>query len=56
MGEVYRARDLRLKRDVAIKVSAAQFTERFDREAQAIARAESSQHLYAARYRPELPR
>jgi serine/threonine protein kinase/tetratricopeptide (TPR) repeat protein len=37
MGEVYRARDLRLKRDVAIKVSAAQFTERFDREAQAIA-------------------
>ena len=55
MGEVYRARDLRLKRDVAIKVSAAQFTERFDREAQAIARAESSQHLYAARYRPELP-
>jgi serine/threonine protein kinase len=37
MGDVYRARDLRLKRDVAIKVSAAQFTERFDREAQAIA-------------------
>src|SRR5579872_1018888 len=37
MGEVYRARDLRLKRDVAIKVSAAQFSERFDREAQAIA-------------------
>jgi serine/threonine protein kinase len=37
MGEVYRARDLRLKRDVAIKVSAAEFTERFDREAQAIA-------------------
>src|SRR5215472_13780780 len=37
MGEVYRARDPRLKRDVAIKVSAAQFSERFDREAQAIA-------------------
>jgi eukaryotic-like serine/threonine-protein kinase len=37
MGEVYRARDLRLKRDVAIKVSAAQFNERFEREAQAIA-------------------
>src|SRR5215472_15737682 len=37
MGEVYRARDPRLKRDVAIKVSAAQFTERFEREAQAIA-------------------
>src|SRR5213082_2033814 len=37
MGEVYKARDTRLPRDVAIKVSAAQFTERFAREAQAIA-------------------
>ena len=37
MGEVYRARDPRLKRDVAIKVCAAQFSERFEREAQAIA-------------------
>jgi eukaryotic-like serine/threonine-protein kinase len=37
MGEVFRARDPRLKRDVAIKVSAAQFSERFEREAQAIA-------------------
>src|SRR6185436_13129931 len=37
MGEVYRARDPRLNRDVAIKVSAAQFTERFDREARAVA-------------------
>ena len=37
MGEVYRARDPRLNRDVAIKVSAAQFTERFEREAKAIA-------------------
>src|SRR6202140_3498831 len=37
MGEVYRARDPRLNRDVAIKVSAAQFTERFEREARAIA-------------------
>ena len=33
MGEVYRARDPRLNRDVAIKVSAAQFSERFEREA-----------------------
>jgi eukaryotic-like serine/threonine-protein kinase len=37
MGEVYRAHDSRLKRDVAIKVSSAQFNERFEREAQAIA-------------------
>jgi serine/threonine protein kinase/Tol biopolymer transport system component len=37
MGEVYRARDPRLNRDVAIKVSAAQFSERFEREARAIA-------------------
>jgi serine/threonine protein kinase len=37
MGEVYRARDPRLNRDVAIKVSGAQFTERFEREAKAIA-------------------
>jgi len=37
MGEVYRARDPRLGRDVAIKVSKQQFTERFDREARAIA-------------------
>ena len=37
MGEVYRARDPRLNRDIAIKVSAAQFTERFEREAKAIA-------------------
>src|SRR6202521_5636222 len=37
MGEVYGARDPRLNRDVAIKVSAAQFSERFEREAKAIA-------------------
>src|SRR4051812_38803911 len=37
MGEVYRARDPRLNRDVAIKTSAAQFSERFEREAKAIA-------------------
>jgi serine/threonine protein kinase len=37
MGEVYHARDPRLNRDVAIKVSSAQFSERFEREAKAIA-------------------
>jgi serine/threonine protein kinase len=37
MGEVYRARDTRLRRDVAIKVSAERFSERFDREAHAVA-------------------
>src|SRR5262245_9592660 len=37
MGEVYRARDSRLARDVAIKVSSQQFSERFEREARAIA-------------------
>src|SRR5665213_1605268 len=37
MGEVWMARDPRLGRDVAIKVSAQQFTDRFEREARAIA-------------------
>ena len=37
MGEVYQARDTRLNRSVAIKISKAQFSERFEREARAIA-------------------
>ncbi|HUA62625.1 MAG TPA: protein kinase [Verrucomicrobiae bacterium] len=37
MGEVYRARDPRLGRDIAIKVSHERFSERFEREARAIA-------------------
>ena len=37
MGEVYRAHDTRLGRDVAIKVCKQQFSERFDREARAAA-------------------
>lgn len=36
MGEVYRATDTRLGRPVAIKVSAREFNERFEREASAI--------------------
>jgi serine/threonine-protein kinase len=37
MGEVYKARDTRLDRTVAIKVSKEQFSERFEREARSIA-------------------
>ncbi len=37
MGTVYRARDSRLKRDVAVKVSTDRFSDRFEREARAIA-------------------
>jgi serine/threonine protein kinase len=37
MGEVWKARDTRLNRLVAIKVSQSRFSERFDREARAIA-------------------
>src|SRR5439155_8519131 len=37
MGEVYQARDTRLGRMVAVKISAEQFSERFEREARAIA-------------------
>ena len=36
MGEVWKARDTRLGRDVAIKVCAEQFSDRFRREARAI--------------------
>src|SRR3954466_3138179 len=37
MGEVYKGRDTRLDRIVAIKVSKIEFSERFEREAKAIA-------------------
>jgi len=37
MGDVYKARDTRLDRTVAIKVSKTEFSERFEREARAVA-------------------
>src|SRR5579864_3149316 len=37
MGEVYRAHDARTGRDVAVKVSAERFNERFEREVRAVA-------------------
>jgi uncharacterized protein (TIGR03435 family) len=37
MGEVYKARDTRLDRTVAVKVCKSDFTERFEREARAVA-------------------
>ena len=37
MGEVYKARDTRLDRVVAVKVSSEHFSERFEREARAVA-------------------
>ena len=48
MGEVYRARDTRLNRDVAIKFSKEQFSERFEREARAVAALNHANicHLY----------
>jgi Tol biopolymer transport system component/predicted Ser/Thr protein kinase len=48
MGEVYRAHDSRMGRDVAIKVSAERFNERFDREVRAVAALNHSNicHVY----------
>ena len=37
MGKVYRARDTRLDRTVALKVAKHEFSERFEREARAVA-------------------
>src|SRR6185369_1153394 len=37
MGEVYSARDTRLGRQVALKISAERFSERFEREARSVA-------------------
>lgn len=45
MGAVYRARDPRLGRDVAIKVSVERFSDRFEQEARAIAQL-NHPHIY----------
>jgi eukaryotic-like serine/threonine-protein kinase len=37
MGEVYRAHDPRMGRDVAVKVAAERFSDRFSREVRAVA-------------------
>src|SRR6516162_6199052 len=37
MGEVYKARDTRLGRTVALKIAKGEFSERFEREARAVA-------------------
>jgi len=54
MGEVYRARDPRVGREVAVKISAEHFSERFDREGTSDRSAEPSKYLYASRRRAEL--
>ena len=43
MGDVYKARDTRLDRIVAVKVSKTEFSERFAREARAISALNHSQ-------------
>jgi serine/threonine protein kinase len=37
MGEVWKARDTRLNRTVAVKISKVEFSERFEREARTVA-------------------
>ena len=57
MGEVYRARDTRLDREVAIKVLAGELAadpqcrERLEREARVVSRLDAPAHLHAPRRR-----
>ena len=59
MGEVYRARDPRMGREVAIKLSAERFSDRFEREVRAVAALNHAARLFARRrmgdllFRPE---
>ena len=55
MGQVYKAFDARLGRDVAIKVAAERFSERFDREVRLVASLNHPQHLHGVRRWPQLP-
>ena len=55
MGEVYKARDTRLDRIVAIKQLKGQHSARFRQEGSRHRRAESSEHLRALRRRSRLP-
>ena len=56
MGQAYKARDTRLERIVAIKVSSSAFNDRFQREAQAIASLNHPHICTTARCRPRVPR
>jgi eukaryotic-like serine/threonine-protein kinase len=51
MGEVYKARDMRLNRNVAIKVASERFTQRFSTEAHVIA-ALNHPHICTSRKSP----
>ena len=51
MGKVYRALDTRLGRPVAIKISAEQFSKRFEHEARVISALNPPHKLHAAQHR-----
>lgn len=51
MGEVYRARDLKLKREVAIKI----LPEEFARDADRVSRFQREAHLLASLNHPNIP-